>query len=63
MKKQYRVTFGGLRSVTSATLFARAIKEQFGFSDKYVLIEAIDVDDDDDGVLILESEKRMVQKV
>lgn len=58
MKKQYRVTFGGLQSMNAAALFARAIKEQFGFFDKYVLIEAIDVSDEDDGVLILESEKK-----
>ena len=59
MKKLYRVTFGGIQSINAATLFARVIKEQFGFLDKYVLIDAIDVDDDDDGVLILESEKRL----
>lgn len=57
MKKQYRVTFGGLQSINAAALFARVIKEQFGFSDKHVLIEDIDVSDDDNGVLILESEK------
>ena len=57
MKKLYRVTFGGLQSINAATLFAKVIKEQFGFLDKYVFINAIDVDDNENGILILESEK------
>lgn len=57
MKKQYRVTFGGIQSINAATLFAKVIKEQFGFLDKYVFINAIDVDDNENGILILESEK------
>ncbi len=58
MKKLYRVTFGGLQSINAATLFAKVIKEQFGFLDKYVFINAIDVDDNENGILILESEKK-----
>ena len=61
MKKQYRVTFGGLQSRNSAALFARAIKEQFGFLDKYVFINAIDVDDNENGILILESERNLAK--
>ena len=61
MKKLYRVTFGGLQSINAATLFARAIKEQFGFLDKYVFINAIDVDDNENGILILESERNLAK--
>lgn len=61
MKKLYRVTFGGLQSRNSAALFARAIKEQFGFLDKYVFINAIDVDDNENGILILESERNLAK--
>lgn len=57
MKKQYRVTFGGLQSRNSAALFA----EQFGFLDKYVFINAIDVDDNENGILILESERNLAK--
>ena len=61
MKKQYSVTFGGLQSINAATLFAKVIKEQFGFLDKYVFINAIDVDDNENGILILESERNLAK--